>query len=64
MRRIFRGLQRATRHAVITAGVATLLAVGTAIVATAYTYALTRAVVVYTNDDDDDEQPRRRARPS
>jgi hypothetical protein len=48
---------------VVTAGVGTRLAVGTAIVAGAYTYALTCAVGVDANDDDP-EQRRRRARPA
>jgi hypothetical protein len=61
--RIFRRLQQAAKGAVVTAGVATVLAVGSVIVAGAFTYALSSAVSLDAADGDTD-QPRKRTRPS
>ena len=57
--RVFRGLQQAAKRAVVTAGVATVLAVGSVIVAGAVTNALGSAVTL-DPPDDDAEQPRKR----
>jgi hypothetical protein len=59
--RVLRGLQRAARRAVVTAGVATGLALGSVIVAGAFTYALGSAVT-FDALDGDTEQPRKRTR--